>query len=295
MGRSWCCSCGPVHFRRTRRRTAPPGVTPPGGRSHPRKGDRRPAPAPRSPRAQDRRVGHPHARRRPGVGSRRVGPGPRLSLVDPEEPPRGERRRRRRPGGRRLLRAVLGRRGRSAGGPRRRILSMEVPGVYNGTIILQGPRDAHAVGPLQRSGASRGRSPARSSIDSRSSSRTGTSGSPATRTRTSSGIARALARGTGRGTGPGKWGIVSEMGATLASLDPRLPENALVYGVEAGASAKAYPLSQVERRGRRGERRDRPGRRRRPGQGRLRSRGVRPAAEGAAPHLPCPPRSPGAT
>ena len=33
---------------------------------------------------------------------------------------------------------------------------------------------------------------------------------------------------------PGKWGIVTEMGATLADYDPRLPENALVYGVENG-------------------------------------------------------------
>jgi thiol-disulfide isomerase/thioredoxin len=38
---------------------------------------------------------------------------------------------------------------------------------------------------------------------------------------------------------PGKWGIVSEMGSTLQAWDPRLPENELVYGLEAG---KAYPL-----------------------------------------------------
>jgi thiol-disulfide isomerase/thioredoxin len=43
---------------------------------------------------------------------------------------------------------------------------------------------------------------------------------------------------------PGKWGIVTEMGATLQAWDPRLPENELVFGIEAGneTEAKAYPL-----------------------------------------------------
>ena len=31
---------------------------------------------------------------------------------------------------------------------------------------------------------------------------------------------------------PGKWGIVGEMGATIAAWDTRLPENVLVYGLE---------------------------------------------------------------
>jgi thiol-disulfide isomerase/thioredoxin len=48
---------------------------------------------------------------------------------------------------------------------------------------------------------------------------------------------------------PGKWGIVSEMGATLQAWDPRLPENALVYGVEVGGIAKSYLLSEVHARG----------------------------------------------
>ena len=38
------------------------------------------------------------------------------------------------------------------------------------------------------------------------------------------------------------------MGATLPDNDPRLPENALVYGVENG-EGKAYPLAEVRARG----------------------------------------------
>jgi thiol-disulfide isomerase/thioredoxin len=44
---------------------------------------------------------------------------------------------------------------------------------------------------------------------------------------------------------PGKWGIVTEMGSTLTSLDPRLPENTLVYGVDGGTAARAYPLAPL--------------------------------------------------
>jgi thiol-disulfide isomerase/thioredoxin len=43
----------------------------------------------------------------------------------------------------------------------------------------------------------------------------------------------------------GKWGIVSEMGMTMESWDSRLPENALVYGIENGGSTKVYPLPSV--------------------------------------------------
>jgi thiol-disulfide isomerase/thioredoxin len=43
----------------------------------------------------------------------------------------------------------------------------------------------------------------------------------------------------------GKWGIVSEMGLTIENWDSRLPENTLVYGIENGERAKAYPLSSV--------------------------------------------------
>jgi thiol-disulfide isomerase/thioredoxin len=47
---------------------------------------------------------------------------------------------------------------------------------------------------------------------------------------------------------PGKWGIVTEMGATLSGLDPRLPENTLVYGVDGGTVARAYPLASLRGR-----------------------------------------------
>ncbi|HEY5907186.1 MAG TPA: DUF3179 domain-containing (seleno)protein, partial [Vicinamibacteria bacterium] len=47
---------------------------------------------------------------------------------------------------------------------------------------------------------------------------------------------------------PGKWGIVSEMGSTIADLDPRLPENTIVYGVES-EPGKAYPLGDVKAQG----------------------------------------------
>jgi thiol-disulfide isomerase/thioredoxin len=47
---------------------------------------------------------------------------------------------------------------------------------------------------------------------------------------------------------PGKWGIVTEMGSTLTGLDPRLPENTLVYGVDGGTAARAYPLASLRGR-----------------------------------------------
>ena len=51
---------------------------------------------------------------------------------------------------------------------------------------------------------------------------------------------------------PGKWGIVSEMGSTLQSWDPRLPENDLVYGIEGagagGRGGKAYRLTWLRER-----------------------------------------------
>jgi thiol-disulfide isomerase/thioredoxin len=134
---------------------------------------------------------------------------------------------------------------RATGG---RVLSMEVPGVYNGTIILRdretrtlwAPFSGRAIeGPLQGAKLDRfplflthwdewvARHPDTDVLWDRPSAR----------------------EGHGAWYLPGRWGIVSEMGATMAALDPRLPENALVYGVEAGANAKAYPLSQVELQG----------------------------------------------
>ena len=38
------------------------------------------------------------------------------------------------------------------------------------------------------------------------------------------------------------------MGATLTGLDPRLPENTLVYGVDGGEAARAYPLTRLRGR-----------------------------------------------
>ncbi len=129
-----------------------------------------------------------------------------------------------------------------------RVLSLEVPGVYNGTIILRdretrtlwAPFSGRAIeGPL--AGAKLDRFPL---------FLTHWDEWVARHADTDVLWARPSAReGHGSWYRPGKWGIVSEMGETIASFDPLLPENALVYGVEAGASAKAYPLSRIELRG----------------------------------------------
>lgn len=130
----------------------------------------------------------------------------------------------------------------------RRVLSLEVPGVYNGTIILRdretrslwAPFSGRAIeGPLTGKKLVR---------------------FPLSLTHWDEWVARhadtdvlwdhpSAREGHGAWYRPGGWGIVSEMGSTLVTLDPRLPENALVYGIEAAANAKAYPLSEVERRG----------------------------------------------
>jgi thiol-disulfide isomerase/thioredoxin len=131
---------------------------------------------------------------------------------------------------------------------RGRVLSMEVPGVYNGTIILRdretrtlwAPFSGRAIeGPL-----------AGERLDRFPFFLTHWDEWVARHADTDVLWARPSAReGHGAWYTPGKWGIVSQMGATLAGLDPRLPENALVYGVEAGPGAKAYPLAEVERHG----------------------------------------------
>jgi thiol-disulfide isomerase/thioredoxin len=48
---------------------------------------------------------------------------------------------------------------------------------------------------------------------------------------------------------PGKWGIVGEMGATIAGWDTRLPENVLVYGLDVPGGRRSYPLTEVKSRG----------------------------------------------
>jgi thiol-disulfide isomerase/thioredoxin len=129
-----------------------------------------------------------------------------------------------------------------------RQLSMDVAGVYNGTILLEdretrtlwAPFSGRALeGPLLGNKLDRiplsithwdewsGRHPQTDVVWA----------SPK------------LRGGHGSWYAPGKWGIVTEMGATLGSWDPRLPENTLVYGVESSTSAKCYPLSVVDAHG----------------------------------------------
>ena len=47
---------------------------------------------------------------------------------------------------------------------------------------------------------------------------------------------------------PGKWGIVGEMGLTIGAWDTRLPENALVYGADLPGGRRAYPLAGLKAR-----------------------------------------------
>jgi thiol-disulfide isomerase/thioredoxin len=131
---------------------------------------------------------------------------------------------------------------RTVGG---RVLSFAVAGVYNGTIVLRdretrslwAPFSGKAVeGPL--AGRKLDRVPVLLSHWDEWAAR-----HPDTE------VAWAAERsrgGHGSWYAPGKWGIVTEMGATLSSLDPRLPENTLVYGVDAADAARAYPLSRIQ-------------------------------------------------
>ncbi len=125
-----------------------------------------------------------------------------------------------------------------------RVLSMEVAGVYNGTILLRdretrtlwAPFSGRAIeGPLVGQKLDR---------------------LPLSVTHWDEWVSRhpetdVLWAQPGRRGGHGswytygRWGIVSEMGATIETWDARLPENALVYGVESGESAKSFPFSSV--------------------------------------------------
>jgi thiol-disulfide isomerase/thioredoxin len=126
-----------------------------------------------------------------------------------------------------------------------RLLSMDVPGVYNGTIILRdretrtlwAPFSGQALeGPL--AGKRLDRIPL-----SLTRWREWKVRHPDTGVLWGPEQARG---GHGSWYEPGKWGIVAEMGATIEGWDPRLPENTLVYGVRVdGASSKAYPLAAV--------------------------------------------------
>ena len=139
-----------------------------------------------------------------------------------------------------------------------RALFFEVAGVYNGTIILRDRQTRSLWAPFSGralEGPLAGRALERL---------------PLTVTRWDEWTARhprgevvwapaAAREGHGSWYEPGKWGIVTEMGSTLQSWDPRLPENELVYGLEGGTGfetgkksgttdldrlgpGKAYPL-----------------------------------------------------
>jgi len=129
-----------------------------------------------------------------------------------------------------------------------RVLSFEVAGVYNGTIILRDRETRTLWAPFS------GRA-----LEGRLAGRT-LDRLPLSLTRWDVWSARhplgdvvwapqVLRQGHGSWYEPGKWGIVSEMGATLQAWDPRLPENALVYGVEDGGSVRSYPLSGLRAQG----------------------------------------------
>lgn len=129
-----------------------------------------------------------------------------------------------------------------------RVLSMEVPGVYNGTIILRdretrtlwAPFSGQALeGPL--AGKRLERIPLSLTRWNEWKSRhpeTGVIWGPAQ-----------VRSGHGSWYEPGKWGIVGEMAETLQGWDPRLPENALVYGLELPSKARSYALADVKARG----------------------------------------------
>lgn len=129
-----------------------------------------------------------------------------------------------------------------------RVLTLEVAGVYNGTIIardretrtLWAPFSGRALeGPLAgrkleriplamtRWGDWKSRYPA-----------TGVVWGPAQ-----------VRGGHGSWYEPGKWGIVGEMGATITAWDTRLPENILVYGLEVPGARRSYPLAELKTHG----------------------------------------------
>jgi thiol-disulfide isomerase/thioredoxin len=129
-----------------------------------------------------------------------------------------------------------------------RVLSFEVVGVYNGTIIIRDRETRSLWAPFSGralEGPLAGRRLERLPL-SFTRWDTWTAWHPGGEVvwgRSS------MREGHGSWYEPGKWGIVSEMGATLQAWDPRLPENALIYGLEVGGNAKSYPLSELHARG----------------------------------------------
>jgi len=129
-----------------------------------------------------------------------------------------------------------------------RVLSIEVAGAYNGTIILRdrqtrtlwAPFSGKALeGPL--AGRTLPRLPLSLTRWAEWKTRhpdTGVIWGPVQ-----------VRGGHGSWYEPGKWGIVGEMAATLPGWDPRLPENVLVYGLELPGGKRSYPLSEVKSHG----------------------------------------------
>jgi thiol-disulfide isomerase/thioredoxin len=126
-----------------------------------------------------------------------------------------------------------------------RVLAFEVAGVYNGTIILR-DRETRTLWAPFSGRALEGRLAGRT-LERVPLSFTRWDEWRARHPRGDVAWAAASAReGHGSWYEPGKWGIVSEMGSTLQAWDPRLPENELVYGIE--ATGKAYPLRWLRAR-----------------------------------------------
>jgi thiol-disulfide isomerase/thioredoxin len=126
-----------------------------------------------------------------------------------------------------------------------RVLSFQVPGVYNGTIILEDRETGTLWAPFSGKGLE-------GPLGGRRLDRI-----PVTFTRWDEWTRRhpetdvvwqppEQRDGHGSWYEPGKWGIVSEMGASIQSWDARLPENALVYGIEVQRTAKAYLLESLK-------------------------------------------------
>ncbi len=128
-----------------------------------------------------------------------------------------------------------------------RTLSLRVAGVYNGTIVLQDRETGTLFSPFAGRGLE-------GPLAGQKLQRL-----PLIFTHWDEWVARhpdtdvvfareSLRGGHGAWYTPGKWGIVSEMGSTIVDFDPRMPENAVVYGVE-NDQGKAYPLKEVRARG----------------------------------------------
>lgn len=129
-----------------------------------------------------------------------------------------------------------------------RVLTIEVAGVYNGTIILRDRQTRTLWAPFSGKaleGPLAGRTLERIPLSL-------TRWAEWRALHPETGVIWGPTRvrgGHGSWYEPGKWGLVGEMAATLENWDPRLPENVLVYGLEVPGGQRAYPLSEVRSRG----------------------------------------------